>query len=359
MISLPVLTHSAMATARSCYRKYQLRYLIGLRRDREATPLRMGSAIHLGIDLRAKGKSEDDAIRGATAGYEVLPAWATTDETVGEWMLEREIVARLLSGYFWRWTTDPIEVIASEQVFELPLLNPETGKPSTTRSIAGKIDGIIKLDDGRLAVKETKTTGDAIDPDSDFWKRLRIDQQISMYMLATRRLGHAVQTVYYDVIHKPDIAPKLIPTLDADGFKIVLDATGARVFNKNNKPRESASKDDGWVLQQKRETPEQFGERLTADIAARPDTYYARREIPRLDSDLAEFEQELWDQHQILASCEKSERFPRNTAACLTMGRCEFWSICTEGINPATGTPPGYIVTNQVHPELKAEETST
>src|SRR5689334_7034996 len=98
-----LLTNSRMQTNKTCMKKGFLAYELGLRRIDQAKPLRLGSPVHIGLDLAAKGTPQNEAISAAVAGYETLPAWATTDEDMHEWLIERETVARLLSGYFWRW----------------------------------------------------------------------------------------------------------------------------------------------------------------------------------------------------------------------------------------------------------------
>ncbi len=42
--------------------------------------------------------------------------------------------------------------------FDIALVNPETGRPSTNWRLAGVIDRIVRLPDGRLALMEYKTT---------------------------------------------------------------------------------------------------------------------------------------------------------------------------------------------------------
>jgi hypothetical protein len=207
---------------------------------------------------------------------------------------------------------------------------------------------------GRLAVKETKTTGDTIDRSSDYWLKLRIDQQISLYMLAAKHLGYDVETVLYDVIRKPGMAPRLVPLTDAEGAKIVLDREGNRVRTKDGKKwRESGSEGDGYTLQVRKETPDEFFERLRADIASRPTFYYAREEIPRLSADLEDCREELWQQQQDIREAQKSGRWYRNSAQCSAMGRCQYLDICHAGFTD--GTLPGrFVQVADIHPELKA-----
>ena len=307
------LTNSQLACAKTCLRKHQLVYVKGIRVDHEAMPLRMGKAFHLGLDQKAKGKSADDAILSAVATYDQAAPRFRDQEHETDWLVEREIVSCLLSAYFWRWAEmdAAMRVIASECAFEMPLMNPETGRASRKFVYAGRIDKVVALPDGRLAVMEHKTSGSDLAPESDYWKRLRIDSQISNYCLGARSLGHAVETVLYDVTRKPSIRLK------------------------------------------KTETVAQYSERLIADIGERPDWYFARREIPRLNSDLTEAAFDLWQTAQIVGDCDRLNRWPRNTSSCIGFGRCSHFDLCTNGYDPESpDVPPGFMRVDDAHQEL-------
>ena len=160
------LTHSSMSCFRTCNRRYQIGYVEGVRPRKESTPLRMGSAVHIGIDKRAQGMSEDDAIREAQAAYAVLPDWIKSEEDLNDWQLEVEIVSRLLSGYFWRYGEIDEEVVATEMEFDLPIINPETGRATPNYTFAGKIDKIVNRPP--LLIREHKTTGENIEVTSNY-----------------------------------------------------------------------------------------------------------------------------------------------------------------------------------------------
>lgn len=349
------LTSTSMGTMRRCPRQFWYRYDLGLRRVRETAPLRLGSAFHHGQELR-RGLFGDDVgavIDLATAGYVEVPQWAEPQA----WAVEGETVRQLLAGHFWRYGADDLEFLAVELPFDIPLVNPDTGAPSRTFRLAGKIDAIVRLPDGRLAVLEYKTAGCDISPDSDYWLRLRYDGQISLYVLAARALGYDVATVLYDVTRKPTIKPRQIPQLDDDGCKIVLDAAGERVLNANGKPRQSASSKDGYVLQVRPEAPEQYGERLLQDIGDRPDYYFQRREIPRLEDDLAEYRAELWQQADLIRESRRRGRWFRNVSR-MTCDHCEFAPLCLNGARVCPDAPPaGYEFIEDVNPELCTGDT--
>jgi len=350
-VSRRVLTHSAMATARRCLRQHYYRYELRLRSQREATALRIGGAVHLGLERWSRGTPADDAILQATSGYAVCPAWADAHE----WAVERGTVANLLAGYFWRYQGDPLEYIEVEKVWNMPLVNPETGRASRTYELAGKRDGLVRTPDGRLFVLERKTTGEDIGPESDYWLRLRCDPQISLYILSARHDGHDVAGVVYDVVRKPSIRPRQIPVLDESGLKTVLDdATGERVRNRDGKPRQSAG--PGMTLATRTETPAEYGARLLADIEERPDFYFQRREVPRLEDDLEEFRLECWQQAKLLSDCRRWGRWFRNVGRS-TCPFCEYANLCLQSITVEPGvSPAGFEIVEDVHPELMEGE---
>lgn len=360
-----LLTQSRMACFRRCRREHQYRYELGIRPAGDTMPLRMGSSIHNAIDMRARWHPESNAIESIDLHYAKLIEEANSEQYAEDLRVECETCKALMDGYCVAWHQDwqtpaedtngltPVECIASELPFEMPIRNPETGKATTSFIASGKIDRIVRLADGRLAVKETKTTGMDTSPGSDYWLKLGIDQQISLYMLAAQHLGHKVETVLYDVIRKPSIAPKQIPLIDSDGVKIVHDREGNRVRSKDGKKwRESGSTEDGYTLQTRTEDAREFGARLRADIATRPSFYYARQEIPRLSADLDECRAELWQQQQDIRGAQKSGHWYRNSAQCSAMGRCQYLGICHSGFT-GDNIPAGFVRVDDLHPELK------
>jgi hypothetical protein len=334
-----LLTNSEMNTAKTCLRKWYLSYECMLQRDSQSTPLRFGSMFHEGLDLLAQGKSLSDVIVSIALKYEQIPIWADPFEKE----VELETIAALLAGYAWRWQDAGFEIIATECDFRIPITNPETGGRTPSFESAGKIDKIIRLPDGRIAVMEHKTTADSIEPTSDYWRKLRMDTQISLYMIAAKEMGHDVETVLYDVIRKPGISPKAISK--ADYLKIQAEGT---YFDR-----------PVAIPSEPRETAEMFGARLFADLQERPDFYYGRMEIPRLHADLDEFRDEIWQIQGTLREAQRKNRAFRNTTACLQMGKCEFFDICSNRLQaPSLTDPPpdGFKRKPKRHTELSLHE---
>lgn len=344
---MQLLTHSRIQSFKTCRRRHFLEYELGIRRKLDPKALRMGTAYHAGLESLGHGESLAEACQAVRQCYQ--------DDSgafdAREWSIERETVLTLLCGYQWRWEASPLEFVAVEQLWELPLLNPESGRPSALFNLAGKIDGIVRLEDGRLAVKENKLLGDDISPDDFLWRQLEIDQQITIYVLAARRLGFDVDCVLYDVTRKPTIQPTAVPILDDDGIKIVLDREGLRVLTKQGKPRQTADTELGYRVLTRDCTPGEWAEKLNNDIAQRPDFYYARREVPRLDCDIAELEAELWDIQKTVRDAQLHERHYRTTSKHVCQF-CSVFDLC-KGFDPESDTlPDSFQRTSILHPEL-------
>lgn len=362
------LTHSQRSCARTCLRKHQYAYVLGIRRAHDATPLRFGRAVHKGLEVYYRGlhaaKTDDEwhallalAVEQAReeGGYtgEVPPYMEEH-----AFLCESMTVASLITGHAWYWrTTDAaIQFLEVELVLDYPILSPDTGRPMRSWRGAGKVDGVIRLPDSRLALLEHKTTGTSLD-DETYWRRLRIDQQISDYIMGARYLQYDVDTVYYNVIRKPTIKPQMVPVLDEDGFKQVIDQdTGERIYTKSGKPRETASAKDGWILVAEPETPMDWGERLRQDIETRPEYYFMRKEVPRILEDMIDAQYDLYQTAALLTDANRMNRWPRNTSACFQYGVCPYFDMCTSGWRAGDPLPEGMVRVDDTHPELSEQD---
>jgi hypothetical protein len=332
---LNVLTHSSESTFKTCPRKFKLRYRDLIVPDYDADPLRFGHAFHAGLEQLKLGHGLTAAVEEIDALYAETPCppWLQPEE----FDLERWTALAMVRGYHWRYPCDPIlEYVAVELPFDLPIINPESGRPTPLFRSAGKIDGIAKLPDGRLAIVEHKTVGDSIEPGADYWRRLLMDAQISRYYLAARELGYDVSTTIYDVTRKPAVRPKSIPKADR-----------ALHTSKGNY--------HGVLLHDvcpEREMPEMFAGRLLDDMQTRPEFYFARNEIPRLASDLDEFRWEQWQIAQQIHQADVHGRFYRNTSACIGFGRCTYFDHCRGLLDSNDNIPTGFRRADDPHPEL-------
>ncbi len=271
------------------------------------------------------------------AAYAVIPA--PQDDTEA---LRVAIIRGLLFGYHHRWLDEPWQVHEIESEFHVPIFNPDTRRPSRHFTHAGKVDGLVSRD-GRTYLLEHKTCRDDLGPDSPYWKRLTIDTQISGYLLARWHLGQRLDGVLYDVIRKPEIRPRKLSDREEKQLTITrrycgspLDDTAYELWRKDPASRE---------------TPAMFEARLAQDTLARPDWYFARRIIVRLDQELLTYARELWQTAREMHLAERAQDRRRNDRACMAYDRpCEYLDVCA-GHDRLDNPRWKKLVT--IHPELE------
>jgi len=229
-------------------------------------------------------------------------------------------VRGLMIGYDAKWRNTRHDVVGVEQAFHLPVINPQTGKPSRTFTQSGKFDGVISVH-GRNYLLEHKTTSDDIsDPDSPYWAILDIDSQVSSYALANWQSGRKLDGTLYDVIRKPGIAPK---KLDKASQKMIV---ANREYCGCEVPADIAL---AVAQGQERECFKLYEIRLASETMENPDKYYQRRIIPRLDAELAEYAREMWDVGQSLIHARNNNSHYRNSSACMNYNTpCTFLGVC-------------------------------
>ena len=106
-----LLTNSALNTT-ACPRRYQLAYVLGLRRDVDHVNLRFGTAVHLALEHYAKGGG---ATESATLALMEFDASAPDLESVD--MYERVKIWVLCTEYFMYWP--PLDHVATEMEFRI------------------------------------------------------------------------------------------------------------------------------------------------------------------------------------------------------------------------------------------------
>lgn len=350
-----ILTHSRLDAFQRCRRYHHNAYNLGVR-PIPTDDLYMGIVVHEGAATIHSGRTIAEALADIQNAYATKIESTQTEDRVLQLAIECEKAVCLLEGWARRWSDSKIQIVAVELSFNLSLTNPDTGKASQTYTFAGKIDAIVRLEDGRLAVYELKTMSDDLTIGSDYWKTKQLDPQIARYLIAARVIGHDCATILYDAIRKPEIRPKQVPLIDADGFKLVMDLDGCRIYLDNGKPRQSGDESKGWKLQSRIETPDEYSARLTADIAERPDFYFARVEVPRLDHELTEAAADMWDIAKDIRNAEINGRHYLNTRSCRLFGRCPYLDVCTNRTDLSIGSlPDGFYRIGNVHPELDLE----
>lgn len=295
-----LLTASRMNAFFACPRKHYYSHELGLRRAEPSDALRIGTAMHKALELRALGADAGEAYNAAIATGTFTESDAAT-------------LFGLIGGYYnaYKNGNDAIERMHPEIEFNLPIPG------SRTFTAAGKIDGLAVLKDGRTALVEHKTCSEDISAGAPYWERLRFNVQLMQYVLAARANGWDVECAVYDVIRKPSIRVK------------------------------------------QNETPDEFGARLLADCTERPEFYFARREVAILDDHIHEFETQRDVLCKMLLHCKAAARkaalpeygWIRHCNA-VTCRACEYAPVCLQNIHVDADNVPGGFVIAPLNPEL-------
>lgn len=310
------MTNSRLKVYRACPRQHMIEYEQGYRPLTDAEALRFGSLVHLGLEAwwrAAKaGQSADERLAAALAVVQS----ADSDP------FERARAAALLTGYALRWDDQAYEVVDVEVEFECPIVNPTTGAKSRTFTLRGKLDALVRDRDGRALLVEHKTSSEDISPGSDYWRRLRMDGQISTYYQGAAALGADLWGCVYDVLYKPQQKPLRANTRRAND-----------------------------------ETPEEYGARVAGAIAENPTRYYQRGEIVRLEQEMRDHLFDVWQTARAIRESERADRWPRNPDACFRWHRmCPYFPVCC---GEASLDDPTKFRRSEIHPELSAQPTSS
>lgn len=297
-VRLPLITNSRAKAFRRCARFHLIAYQQGIRPVSKAAPLGFGGTFHK--MLEAWWNATELRLEAA------LAALGQVDE-LDE--LDRIRLEELMLGYDARWADEPLRTLRVEAQFECELRNPESGAVSRTWRLGGKLDAIAERD-GRPWLVEHKTTSEDISPGSTYWRKLRIDSQVSTYFVGAASLGFDVEGCIYDVIRKPKLSR--------------LEATP---------PETRKYKKDGSLYASQRdrdETNEEFRERFRAYVGDHLLDLFQRGDVTRVEDDLADAAFDLWQTARLIREAELAGRHPRNPDACFQWSReCEYFGVCT------------------------------
>lgn len=293
--ALQLLTNSRRNSFNKCCRRHFYEYEQGIRPVKTGDALRFGSLFHGALEQYVK------------TNLVAALLWLDQQQESDYNAYEKELAKQLMVGYDKKWKHDFSDDAVPEVEFRAPLLNPATMHESQTFMLAGKIDVVLPA---KKQIIEHKTTSDDISPESDYWLGLIIDGQISGYYAGAMALGYEIQSCIYDVIRKPAQRPLQATPVES------------RKFTR-----------DGRLYAAQRESDENvadYGARVGAEIAEKPDRYYARHEVPRLEEDMVDYYTDMWACGREIRENQLANRWPRNPQACLSFGRCPYFGVCTK-----------------------------
>ena len=290
-----------------------------------------------------------------------------------DWAVEKYTILYSALGWQWRWQDDQIITLGREIPFKRKVDN------LTIRQ--GIIDRIIRRNH-LASLGEYKSTTKSVDSGSVFWDGLNLDTQPSVYLIEARLMQQAgdlipyglkptdplISGVLYDVWSKPTTKPKKLS--QADTKKFLVDETyygtelRADVLNggpgigfdsvivngedaeitPGKEPKPTKKNPEPVAPFAIRETPEMYGIRLLNDITENPDKFFARRDIPRTDEQLARADQEFKNIARVTNLMTVRNLWFTNEGQCSATWRCPFLSLCQNGLVPEDDTiPDGFI----------------
>ncbi len=249
----------------------------------------------------------------------------------------------LMAGYDARWRDAGYQAIAVERTLTADLANPATNALSRSFRLAGKLDVVAALD-GRTVLIDHKTTSEDItDPNAAYWRQLTVEGQVNQYYLLGWANGWKFDQACWDVIRRPSIRPKKLTKAE----RASVTATG-KYFGwpvPSGDVQELAFASDA-------ETLGMYAARLAHDCTVeRPEWYFQRRAVPRIDREILEYAGEAWQHSQdMLYSRRALGTPPRNSGACMAYGSpCKFLGICSGHDEP---TSDNWRRKEILHPEL-------
>lgn len=271
---------------------------------------------------------------------------SATDEFRDQVQLTRSRVRAILRGYDARWSNQDYRVIDVEQVYRAPLVNPKTNKSSRSFKLAGRIDAIFETGGQTYVLDHKFTVQDFEAPDAPYWRHLLVEGQATHYMLLLHLNGISTDGAVWDAIHRPVSAPKLLSAADLKKTLASGDYFGYQITNGEALVLSSQAE-----FSRARESFPMYEARLTYDCTvARPGRYFARRPVPRLDSQVLEYAEDLWQHAKDMRAAKKVARLPLNSGACMTYNSpCQFLGICSKHDTPESDR---WQRRERVHPEL-------
>lgn len=321
---LHLLTNSRLVSFQRCPRAHQHRYEEGIAPVATAHALVFGTAVHAALEAFWRGWQRGGF--GATeAALDALNGHALDDESLTR--------ARVMVGaYCTRYTgfAARCTVLEVEREFRAPIVNPRTGTAVPGWALAGKLDALVRLPDGRVAIVEHKTAGRDVSAGSDYRTRLTLDAQIGIYFDGATALGYEPEVCLYDVLVKPS-QERLLAT-----------------------PAESRRyKKDGTLYANQRaedETLGDFAERLFAAYEENPDRYLVQAEIHRTEAERDACRLDVLSTVRAIELARRTGHAPRSAQACFAHGRCAYLDAC---LSPASlDNPSAFRRLPTVHPEL-------
>ena len=337
MSDIEVITKSRLAAYATCQRLHDIQYNQGYRSLAPRELADFGSLFHAGLDSWWNAYRDGiDPLPGIALHKALMALRAYRLETEGA-AIDDAAAAKadiMMAAYDARWAADMAqwEVLGVEVEFMVVL-------PGRKRlRISGKLDKLLrKRVDGSVWFVEHKTTGADLSAGSAYWQRLRLDPQVSIYHLGVRELGHEPAGCLYDVIDRPSQRPLLATPVELRKYTKATAKEPSRLYANQREADE---------------TVDEFRVRLGSLVSAAPESYFARAEVVRLESEIEESLKDVTEQALQIRTGSLTGVAPRNPDACFKWARaCDYHDVCS-GLVPLDDVTR-FVRLENVHPELK------
>ena len=176
-----------------------------------------------------------------------------------DWHLAKAMMRGYMRTY---GPAEDFEVVDLEKVFNGKIFNPETGASSRSFDLAGKVDGIVKID-GEYWLLEHKTASVI---DSGYLERLWMDTQIILYShYIEKTMGIKITGVLYNILAKARLKQSTGETEEE------FQARRAELIAKSKTGKSTAKR-------KMPETDEDFAKRLNAKYE-QPNMFHRERPV--------------------------------------------------------------------------------
>lgn len=326
--SLPmVTTYSMWRLFRNCRKACELRYvqeIVPIERDPN---LAFGSLIHRALEVWHRDRNLELVLDCIDRAY---PNRTQDLDQKRDWHL----ATTLMQGYAARYPVEDFEVIDLEKTFEGYIRNPATGAASRTFTLAGKVDGIVRIKDENF-ILEHKTASQL---DESYLDRLWTDFQVTIYAYYVEMvLGIPIKGIVYNILVKARLQQGKGETETEFGERRAALAAKSKTGTSTAKRKLPESDED-------------FHRRLLDKYAEpgmfhREMLYLSREQFTKLRS-------ELWELTQAMKDAMRRGTFYQNTAYCFQYGRpCPYYPLCRS--NGSSNVLENFYEKRTAHEELE------
>ncbi|MHB1002022.1 MAG: PD-(D/E)XK nuclease family protein [Armatimonadota bacterium] len=328
-MSQVITTYSMWNTFRNCRKMCEWRYvkeLVPVTRDQR---LSFGSLVHEFLEMWHR----DGDINAVLSHIDKAFVNKASDESMkAEWHLARA----MMTGYAETYPSEDFDVVALEKTFDGVIINPATGAVSRTFTIAGKVDGIVRMrGTGEYYLIEHKT---AAQLDGSYLDKLWTDLQVALYShYIAQTLGIRLAGVIYNVLLKAKLQQGKGET------ESEFIARRSELLAKSKSGKSTAQR-------RMPESDDEFADRLSAKYRE-PGMFHREMLYVSIDQ-FDSMKADLWELTQQFLDCRRRGVFYRNTAYCFNYHRpCAYYALCQSNGNE--NLIANFYETRSPHEELR------